>query len=58
MGYLKGLRDPKGLEGSGDVGCLGGHESQGDLEVQARPAGIPTEAFVNPLLKTGPLSHL
>ena len=54
MEYLKGLRDPKGLEGSGDVGCLGGHESQGDLEVQARPAGIPTEAFVNPLLETGP----
>ena len=32
MGYLKGLRDPKGLEGSGDVGCLPGHKSVGDLE--------------------------
>ena len=30
----------------------------GSRYVWARPAGIPTEAFINPVLKRGPLSRL
>ena len=30
----------------------------GGRYVWARPAGIPTEAFINPVLKRGPLSRL